>query len=83
MVWLLILPLCCGWLQPSMVWSSTLCGLGRSGYTRVAVMGFVVQVLQIPLRGHFICPFEVAGLAKRYFCTECTSRCRAPLRNPA
>jgi hypothetical protein len=83
MVRLSTLLLCCGWFRPGMVWSSTCCGLGRSGYTWVAVVGFVVQVLQIPLRGRFICPFEVAELAKRYFCTECASRCGAPLRNPA
>jgi hypothetical protein len=52
-------------------------------YTWVAVVGFVVQVLRIPLRGCFICPFDVAGLAKRFCCTECASRCGAPLRNPA
>jgi hypothetical protein len=48
----------------------------------VAAMGLVLQVLHIHLCGCFICPFEVAGLAKRYFHTECASRCGAPLRNP-
>jgi hypothetical protein len=66
-----------------MVWSSTCCSLGSSGYIWVAAMGFVVQVLQTPLCGCFKCPFEVAGLARRHFHTECTSMCEAPLRNPA
>jgi hypothetical protein len=83
MVQLSTLLLCCGLFRPGMVWSSTPCDLGRNGYTWVAVVGFVMQVLQIHLRSCFICSFEVAGLAKRYFCTECASECRAPLRNPA
>jgi hypothetical protein len=49
-----------------MVWSSTRCGLERSGYIWVVVVSFVVQVLLIPLCGCFICPVEVAGLAKRF-----------------
>ncbi len=57
--------------------------LRRSGSSWVAVVGLVVLVLQIPMGGCFICPFEVEELAKRYFCTECASRCAPPLRNPA
>ena len=40
-------------------------------------------VLQIPLRGLFICPFAVAGLATRYLRTVIASKCGAPSRKPA
>ncbi len=52
--------LCCGWFRLGMVWSSTHCGLGRSGYTWVVVVGFVVWVLQIPYK-YFEFPCAVAS----------------------
>ncbi len=30
-----------------------------------------------------MCPFEMVGLVKRYFCAECASRCGTPFRNLA
>jgi hypothetical protein len=40
-------------------------------------------VLRIPLRGLFICPFAVAGLATRYLRTVIATKCGAPSRKPA
>ncbi len=41
------------------------------------------MVLWRPLRGRFMCPFEVAGLAMRYLHTIWASKFGAPVRNPA
>ena len=40
-------------------------------------------VLRRPLWGHFICPFKVAGLGIRYFCTIFAVRCGVLFRKPA
>ena len=48
----------------------------------VGIAGLDV-ILLIPLRGLFICPLAVAGLAKRYLCTVRASKFGAPCRNAA
>ena len=50
----------------------------------VAGVGLILSVVLLrPLRGRFICPFNVAGLGIRYFCTVFAVRCGAPFRKPA
>jgi hypothetical protein len=46
-------------------------------------LGVRLVVLRRPLRGRFMWPFDVAGLAIRYLRTVCVSKFGAPLRNPA
>ena len=62
-------------------------GIGRgngSGDGAVAGVGLTLGVvLRRPLRGCFICPFDVAGLGIRYFRTVFAVRCGAPFRKPA
>ena len=63
--------------SPGIVTSGTLCGVRRMCVVSLGV------VLRIPLRGLFICPFAVAGLATRYLRTVIVSKCGAPSRKPA
>ncbi len=65
-----------------MVTSGTLCGV-RIMWVFGACVSSLGIVLQIPLRGLFICPLAVAGLDMRYFRTVSASKCGAPSRNPA
>ena len=59
-------------------------GGNGSGNGAVARVGLILGVvLRRPLRGRFICPFKVAGLGIRYFCTIFAVRCNAPFRKPA
>ena len=55
-----------------------------AGDGAVAGVGLILGVvLHRPLRGLFICPFDVAGLGIRYFCTIFAVTCGAPFRKPA
>ena len=55
-----------------------------AGDGAVAGVGLILGVvLRRPLRGCFICPFDVAGISIRYFCTVFAVRCNAPFRKPA
>ena len=55
-----------------------------AGDGAVADVGLILGVvLHRPLRGCFICPFDVAGLGIRYFCTVFAVRCGAPFRKLA
>jgi hypothetical protein len=56
-------------------------GSGRVGCAIVcAVLGVL---LRSPLRGHFMCPFDIVGLDRRYLQTVLALRCGAPWRNSA
>ena len=46
-------------------------------------LGVFLVVLLRPLRGRFMWPFDVAGLAMRYLRTVWASKFGAPFRNPA
>ena len=75
-------------ISPGMSWlcADTL-GIGRgngAGSGAVAGLGLIFGVvLRRPLRGRFICPFDMAGLRIRYFCTVFAVRCGASFRKPA
>ena len=54
-----------------------------AGDGAVAGVGLILGVvLRRPIRGCFICPFDLAGLGIRYFCTVFAVRCGAPFRKP-
>ena len=55
-----------------------------AGDGAVAAVGLILGVvLRRPLRGCFICPFDMAGLGIRYLHTVFAVRCGAPFRKPA
>ena len=55
-----------------------------AGDSAVAGVGLILGVvLHRPLRGCLICPFNVAGLGIRYFCTVFAVGCGALFRKPA
>jgi hypothetical protein len=53
------------------------------GVISVFGLGVFLVVLLRPLRGHFMWPFDVAGLAMRYLRTIWASKFGAHFRNPA
>ena len=57
-------------------------GNGAGDGAVVGVSFILGVVIRRPLRGCFICPFDVVGLGIRYFCTVFAVRCGAPFRKP-
>ena len=60
--------------------------MGRGNGAGVGAVAGVCLILGVvlrrPLWGCFICPFDVAGIGIRYFCTVFAVRCGAPFRKP-
>jgi hypothetical protein len=55
---------------------------GSWTWIRRSMRGIFGVVLQSPLRGRFMCPFDLAGLGWRYLATAILERWGAPRRKP-